>query len=301
MGTVNILFTGGEPFIRDDFLDILSYARKNGFTVSIISNGSLINEKIANKLRELYVVSVAITVHSMRETVFDKITGVKGSFLKTMSAIKFLRQNEVPVKIKCNFVRENYDEISDLWDFAENLGYLFHYGSSLMPREDGYCGFKSSCLSQDQRKSVLKLIEARTKSKGYYEKEPDKTVCNLLKNSMTINAYGDVVPCFNLKTKNTNVLRRDLKDIWYNSPELEEWKNIKWKDMYADEGRCSECKYRSYCFICLADNFLITNDKYKVNEGICQAAKIAYNIFEPARRQAVNKEEKHEEATMGKT
>ena len=132
-GALHILFTGGEPFIRNDFLDIIKYARQNSFEVSIYSNGSFITKEISDKISALRVSFIGITVHSLKKEVFENITGIPDSFSRVMSAIKFLRQNNIPLRIKTSFLKDNYHEVSRLWNFAERLGYLFHYGYNLIP------------------------------------------------------------------------------------------------------------------------------------------------------------------------
>ena len=78
IGCFYLGFTGGEPFMRNDIMDILWYAKKSGFEVIIYSNGSLIDEKIADELADLRPNKVDITIPGMSKDVFEKISGDDG-------------------------------------------------------------------------------------------------------------------------------------------------------------------------------------------------------------------------------
>jgi len=79
LGTYSILFTGGEPFIRRDFTEIIAFASSMGFKLSINTNATLITDEIINVLKELNIFHITVSVYGDEET-HDKITGVKGSY-----------------------------------------------------------------------------------------------------------------------------------------------------------------------------------------------------------------------------
>jgi len=79
LGTYEILFTGGEPFIRRDFTEIVAFASSMGFRLSINTNATLITDEIINVLKELNIYHLTVSVYGDEET-HDKITGVKGSY-----------------------------------------------------------------------------------------------------------------------------------------------------------------------------------------------------------------------------
>ena len=51
-GCLSLLFTGGEPLARGDFIDIYSHAKKKGFIITLITNGTLLNPKLVDGLAE---------------------------------------------------------------------------------------------------------------------------------------------------------------------------------------------------------------------------------------------------------
>jgi len=99
MGTLGLTLTGGELLLRPDWLRIAQRARRLGFALRLFTNGALIDEDAAAAIQGLNVV-VEVSLHAMREEVFEKITGQAGSFEKTLSGIERLRQRGVEVVLK---------------------------------------------------------------------------------------------------------------------------------------------------------------------------------------------------------
>ena len=89
LGALNVTFTGGEVFVRRDFLELVKYAREKFMRVFIMSNGSLVDENIAKELIEANISGFSTTIFSMDENIHDKITKRKGSLSKTLKAISY--------------------------------------------------------------------------------------------------------------------------------------------------------------------------------------------------------------------
>jgi MoaA/NifB/PqqE/SkfB family radical SAM enzyme len=81
-GTLFLIFSGGELLLRKDFFELLAYARQLGFDVKIKTNGILINERAAARIREQGVRQVQISIYSHLPDVHDAITKVPGSLEK---------------------------------------------------------------------------------------------------------------------------------------------------------------------------------------------------------------------------
>ena len=136
-GTFYLGFTGGEPFMRSDLMKILRYARKKGFIVIVYTNGSLINEEIAEELAALKLNKVDITLPAITCGAFEKITGTRGSHYKVFEAIKFLHKKGVPLGFKTCILKENQDQIPRIREFACSLGALHRLDDVLSRRLDG--------------------------------------------------------------------------------------------------------------------------------------------------------------------
>jgi MoaA/NifB/PqqE/SkfB family radical SAM enzyme len=96
-GTLFLTFSGGEVFMRLDFFELLEYARQLLFNVRIKTNAAMIREREAQRLRNLAVDGIQISVYSHRPEVHDAITKLPHSFERTMKAICFLRDQGLKV------------------------------------------------------------------------------------------------------------------------------------------------------------------------------------------------------------
>ncbi len=117
MRCFNLVFSGGEIFTRKDFFDIASYARKLNFNIILYTNGTLIDKKIADRIRELNIFRVEISLYGFKKT-HDKITRCKGSFDKTVKGIRLLVENKIKVVVKEVLMAQNISEIWELQKFV---------------------------------------------------------------------------------------------------------------------------------------------------------------------------------------
>ena len=84
-----IVITGGEPFLRNDIFDIFKYAQKFNLKIEVVSNGSLINQALAEKIMTSGLSNIAISLDGAREQTHDFIRE-KYAFKKAIEAIRYL-------------------------------------------------------------------------------------------------------------------------------------------------------------------------------------------------------------------
>src|ERR1700742_4611140 len=83
-GVLMLTLSGGEVTLRKDFLEILAYARARAFAVRLFTNGMTMTRELAAKIAAQHVVDVEISLYSPRAEGHDFVTGVPGSFDKTV-------------------------------------------------------------------------------------------------------------------------------------------------------------------------------------------------------------------------
>ena len=133
-----LLYTGGEIFVRPDFLDIYKYAKQQGLLITLFTNAVLINKKIADSLAEYPPHFIEITLYGHTKKTYEKITGKPGSFDRCIRGIHLLMERGLPLKLKTMVITLNKHEISDMKRFVEeDLGLEFRYDAMINPRIDG--------------------------------------------------------------------------------------------------------------------------------------------------------------------
>src|SRR5438477_10799347 len=100
MGVIWLLFTGGEIFARKDFLEIYTFAKQEGFLITLFTNGILVNEKIADYLREYPPFAIEITLYGRTRETYEELTQMPGSYERCMRGIRLLLDRELLLKLK---------------------------------------------------------------------------------------------------------------------------------------------------------------------------------------------------------
>ena len=107
---LNITISGGEPMINPDLTEFLNLCGKNNFSVNLLSNLTLLSDEILRVLVANPLISVQTSLYSMNEDIHDSITGLQGSFKKTIQAIRLLHRHNIPIQINCPIMKQNKDD-----------------------------------------------------------------------------------------------------------------------------------------------------------------------------------------------
>lgn len=113
--------TGGEPFLVNRIEDVLSYLKKLNKPTTIISNGTLISLKQIEFLQKLEIGLIEISLHSVYPEVHDAITGIKGSWEKTVNTIKTMREHWLQLVPIIVLTKLNHEHIAETLRFMIEL------------------------------------------------------------------------------------------------------------------------------------------------------------------------------------
>lgn len=120
-GVEEIYFSGGEPFSRNDILDILETARKYNIICNISTNGSFLTEKLAQKISKLNLNKVHISLDSEIEKDFNEFRGGQ-YFEPTINAIKLLKKYDIYVRVGAVIWQKNYKKLENMIRYLKSLG-----------------------------------------------------------------------------------------------------------------------------------------------------------------------------------
>ena len=136
-GCLWTLFTGGEMLIREDFLDIYTYAKEKGLLVTLFTNGTLLTSSIADYLADWRPFSAEISLYGRTKETYERVTRVPGSYERCMQGIRLLMERGLPLILKTMVMSLNKHELWDLKRFVEKeLKLEFKYDAVLNPRID---------------------------------------------------------------------------------------------------------------------------------------------------------------------
>lgn len=278
MGVIWLLFTGGEIFARKDFLEIYTFAKQKGFLITLFTNGILINEKIADYLREYPPFAIEITLYGRTKETYEALTQMPGSFDRCMTGIRLLLDRGLPLKLKTVGTKINCHEVIGMREFAEQeLGVDFKFDSLLNPRIDCSQAPLAVRLSPEEVVALdLHWPKVAAEHRQLLEKETANSpverrtvyICGGGVKSFAIDPYGHMSICV--------ISHRETYDIRQGSVG-EGWEQFLLKVRQRERTRpskCDTCRIQSVCSSCPATGELEIGDPESPVEFLCEVAHL---------------------------
>ena len=132
-GCLWLLMTGGEVFLRPDFLEIYTYAKRKGLLITVFTNGTLISPDIADHFAKWTPYEIEITLYGASEKVYEKVTGMPGSYERCINGVNLLLERKLPLSLKTVVLKSNYKELWEMKSYADELGVSFRYDMIILP------------------------------------------------------------------------------------------------------------------------------------------------------------------------
>jgi len=303
-GVVVLAFSGGEPLMRKDFFEIASYAHKSNMYVALATNGTLITEDIAKKLKMSGVEYVEISLDGKDAETHDAFRGVSGMFDRSIRGIKNCVVEGLYTCIATTVTKHNYEQIPEIYDLACDLGVKRFMHFNFIPTMRGV-GIAKEDITPEQREKLLQFLLERNYdgkvealstapqfarvavdkrggiSLGHFyadKKIEDKTMvlaefiggCGAGRLYCCVEPNGDVQPCVFMPIKVGNIREKSFLEIWHNSPVLK-----KLRDRSLLKGHCAKCENKFICGGCRARAWAYFNDLCAPDPG-CINNKEAY-------------------------
>ncbi len=120
-GSPVLLFSGGEPLLRDDLFALGAYAVGRGVRAVISTNGTLIDRETAHKIEEAGFSYVGISLDGMGQT-NDRFRGMSGAFDAALAGMRRCTEAGVKVGLRLTLNKHNYDDLPDILDLLEEEG-----------------------------------------------------------------------------------------------------------------------------------------------------------------------------------
>jgi radical SAM protein with 4Fe4S-binding SPASM domain len=287
-GTLFLTLSGGEIFLRSDLFELIGYARKLHFDVSLKTNALLIDTERARKLRELGVRRIQISIYSMDPEVHDAITKVRGSLARSITAIRLLQAQGLHVKIACPLMKQNLSAYRGVHALAKELGVPYVIDLTITPKMDGDASILSLRVSTQSLLPVLQdpilnpaadqgrasrervPVTGSVTSSGIESKVYDDIPCSAGHNSCYISPYGDVLPCVQMPIPAGNLRRQSFQEVWFDSRAMNRVRAVRESQLPV----CSGCSIRQYCERCPGLAHMEGGDLLGAYERACDMAEL---------------------------
>lgn len=273
-----MIFSGGEPLLRPDIFDLVSYAASLGLRPVFGSNGTLITPEVAHRLKECGACAMGISVDSLVPEKHDKFRGLESAYELTMKGIDACKEAGLPFQLHTTVVDWNRDEVCDITDFAEEIGAQAHYIFFLIPVGRGEY-IQDTSLEVLENEALLREIMTKS-AKVSIDVKPTcapqftRVAKQLgIENRFTrgclagltycvIGSEGIVRPCAYMTEEAGDVREQPFDEIWETSLIFQRLRT------QAYEGACGSCDYKEMCGGCRAraayyhDGDILAQDDY---------------------------------------
>jgi radical SAM protein with 4Fe4S-binding SPASM domain len=260
MKILHLNISGGEPMLHRSFVDFLEMCHEYDFSVNILSNLTLLNNRILNEMKKNHLLCVQTSLYSMDHNIHDGITKKVGSFKKTKRSILRLLDYGIPIQINCPIMKQNKECFSEVVKWAIKMNINISDDFSLFAIADHSkknisCRLKTEEISDVLiKKNILNSQYCQSlfqEAENKKSQKPDDPICSVCRSSICINENGDVFPCVGwLNNVIGNINNTLLKDIWEKSNAISRLRELSRKDLIF----CNNCDSREYCDPCMMIN-----------------------------------------------
>jgi heme b synthase len=279
-----LVLSGGEPLMRPDIFDLASFAIEQGLTVALATNGTLISDEIAQKIKAIGIDRVSISLDGAAAETHDNFRKIDGSYERALQGVAHLRAHDVPFQINTTVAKHNVDELPDLYDLAVKIGAVALHLFMLVPVGCGVEIADEIMLSPERQEEVLnwlydisreaklqikatcapqyyRIIRQRAKAEGITPSFQTHGMAAVTKGCLAgtgvcfVSHKGEVFPCGYLPLEAGNIRNEAFSEIWERAEVFQKLRN---PDLLT--GKCGLCEYKKVCGGCRARAFAQVGD-----------------------------------------
>lgn len=273
-----MIFSGGEPLMRDDIYDLIGYAAAKGLRPVLGSNGTLITPGTARKLKKAGAMAVGISLDSTDPGRHDDFRSSPGAWQGAVAGMRACREAELPFQVHTTVLDWNSGEIEALTDLSVEQGARGHHVFFMVPTGRAVNIEAETLRAREYEELIRRII----KKQGRVDIELKPTCApqfmriarqlgvdmRFSRGCLAGTAYciispkGDVQPCAYLDIPLGNVREIPFSRIWRDNEVLQRLRTLEYS------GGCGTCRYKQICGGCRARAYFYHGD-YMAEEPWC--------------------------------
>ena len=274
-----MIFSGGEPLMRPDIVELVAYAASLGLRPVFGTNGTLITLEMAQRLKAAGAMGMGISLDSMDREKHNKFRKFPGAWEGAVQGMRNCRAAGLPFQIHTTVMEWNNHELEALTDFAVAEGAVAHHFFFLVPtgraktieaeslRAEAYEDTLTRIMKKQQEVDIeLKptcapqflRIAAQMGMKTRFRRG-----CLAGMAYCIISPRGKVQPCAYLNMELGDVRQTPFDEIWKNSEVLNKLRTLEYS------GGCGSCEYKRACGGCRARAAYYHEGDYMAEEPWC--------------------------------
>lgn len=266
-GTTWLCITGGEPLLHPEFETIWRELTQMGFFITLQTNASMINDRMAKLFDECPPRMAKITLYGSDDKVYEDVCNVKNGFTGVDQGIQILKELGIPVQLVSTVIKQNEEDVKKM------AFYAFGNKLSWLPT----AGVKSSVRNENDEISQVRVEPSvndeqwKQQMKERLEKHPVDinrkpcTYCKDYRLGYWIMWNGEMRFCSFMDRPNIPVLEKGFSQAWQELLEYEE--TLRWPE------ECYTCGANQICLKCIGALDAECGGGGKVSEAFCNRYK----------------------------
>lgn len=291
-----LVLSGGEPLWRRDVFDLAKRAVSKNIRVALATNGTLVDEAMAERIKDAGIVRVAVSLDGADRHTHDQFRGEAGAFDAAVAGLKHLRNLGISTQVNTSVARHNVDQLPDILKLAQSLGVAAFHVFLLVPVGCGLTIAEEQTIRGEEYERVLNWFYDRSLDSGlelkatcaphYYRilrqrraeaRRAGENVPELASHGMHattrgclagsgvcfISHQGEVYPCGYLPIAAGDLKRDRFRDVWEKAEVF-----AALRDPNSLEGKCGWCEFKHVCLGCRARAYGMTGN-FLAEEPFC--------------------------------
>ena len=274
-------FTGGEPLARPDLFELLAYSQALGFTNTMATNATLIDDDVARRLRRFGLTIAAVSLDGFTAEQHDMVRGVAGSFEAAVEGMRALRRAGIVLQVNITAMEYNVEQLAELMSLVDELGTGILLMYQLVPVGRGR-DIRQAALDLGANERLIRFMaKAQRTTRAIVEPVAGPQYwpfllqragisngpllrlaemvfhgCSAGRGFVYIKPNGDVWPCPFIEVSCGNVRETPFRRIWTSSPVFEDLRQRETRL----KGRCGDCEFRRLCGGCRGRTWAVSGD-----------------------------------------
>lgn len=272
LGALQVLFSGGEIFLRKDLYTILQAARDLNYHIRLKTHGGNITADDARRLADLGVSLVDFSIYALDETVHDTFTRKSGSLKRTLRGIELLREAGVEVALKCSVTTYNLNHYRELFEHFEALGVELTFNGRI--RGTNTVKTTTYPLNVPYEEKVQMEMYRYGQAGGPAPHKPappaeESHFCAAGRTMAYVSPDLQVYPCVSYPMPVGDLKTHSFREVWTGETPLTRVRETTRKDLAI----CETCAARSHCSYCPGAAYIESGgDPDTPPEVVCRAS-----------------------------
>jgi len=277
-GCLYLLLTGGEPLLHPDFQRIYLHAKQRGLLVSVFTNGTTLTEEVVDLWQRWPPHVVEISIYGFSRNTTGEVTGFPEARDRCLASARRLAAAGIPLRLKTMALQANAHELSQLQQFADELGVSFRFDAMVNAALDGSQAPCATRLAPERIVGFDQQGPRHAAWEAYLASRPEASArlglfdCGGGQTSFFVNPEGHLSLCA-FDTPVHDLRKSDFASGWRGPMRRRRAQEL------PQEHACRGCRDQVFCGVCPPVARMETGDEMGTPQGLCKLGKLRARAF----------------------